>query len=162
MVALKDNFGFLKSDRRKEEVYFHYSHVVFLEDQTDWNDDYTLAEGQDMEFLVVIEPDDGNATNGAGGGTASSGGERWKKCSARKVQFLEKGTVVFHQHYYYYYQTQPRRNIRTILFLSTTTTTTTITTTTITKTTIHTALNLFYQTASVLSYGASTVSNATS
>lgn len=90
MVALKDNFGFLKSDRRKEEVYFHYSHVVFLEDQTDWNDDYTLAEGQDMEFLVVTEPDDGNATNGAGGGTASSGGERWKNAVPEKYNSWKK------------------------------------------------------------------------
>lgn len=97
VVALKDNFGFLKSNQRKEEVYFHYSHVVLPEDQTDGNDDYTLAEGQDMEFLVVTEPDDGNATNTAAGGAASSGGERRKKYSARKVQFLEKGTVVFHQ-----------------------------------------------------------------
>jgi cold shock CspA family protein len=73
VVSLKNGFGFLRSNKRREEVYFHFSHVV-LPDETE--KEYTLKEGQDMEFLVV---DDG------------------KKLSARNVVFLPKGTVVFEQ-----------------------------------------------------------------
>jgi len=79
VVTLKENFGFLRSNRRNEEVYFHYSHVVLPDVESD--DQHTLAEGQDMEFLVVTEQD----------------GERRKKFSGRSVTFLDKGSVVFQQ-----------------------------------------------------------------
>jgi len=86
VVTLKENFGFLRSNKRKEEVYFHYSHIVLPE--VDCDNDHTLTEGQDivelgqdMEFLVVTEQD----------------GDRRKKYSGRRVKFLKKGSVVFQQ-----------------------------------------------------------------
>jgi len=79
VISLKDNFGFLRSNKRREEVYFHYSHVILPETVTG-EDEERLAEGQNMEFLVVTEKD-----------------ERRKKCSARQVKFLEEGSVVFEQ-----------------------------------------------------------------
>jgi cold shock CspA family protein len=74
VVTLKDGFGFLKSNRSKGEIYFHYSHVCLPED----GEEHELREGQDMEFLVVRE----------------TGKNR---LSARQINFLEKGSVVFQQ-----------------------------------------------------------------
>jgi cold shock CspA family protein len=73
VVSLKNGYGFLRSNKRREEVYFHFSHVV-LPDETE--EEHVLKDGQDMEFLVV---DDG------------------KKVSARQVKFLPEGTVIFEQ-----------------------------------------------------------------
>jgi len=69
VITLKDGFGFLKSNKRRGEVYFHYSQVQF-EDE-----DVELTTGQEMEFLVV--------------------GEGNEKISARQVKLLPKGTVKF-------------------------------------------------------------------
>ncbi len=104
VTSLKNGFGFLKSNRRKEEIYFHYSNVVLPDqghddDINDNNDDqngneqqgrkeeeHTLKEGQEMEFFVVTELDEG--------GGSSSGR---KKTSARQIRFLDKGSVIFQQ-----------------------------------------------------------------
>jgi cold shock CspA family protein len=79
--ALKDGFGFLKSKKRREEVYFHYSHVDL--DDTEDDKEHELKVGQDMEFLVLTEQE-------------GSGGRR-ERLSARSVKFLPKGTVEFHR-----------------------------------------------------------------
>jgi cold shock CspA family protein len=79
VISLKTDFGFLRSNRRREEVYFHYSNVDLPDDESD---EFELQEGQDMEFLVVPEL-------GTGG--------RKERLSAREVKFLPKGSVVFHK-----------------------------------------------------------------
>jgi len=113
VVSLKNGFGFLRSNQRKEEVYFHFSEIhlpedeeeeeggdvdkkeeedgdkkeegqekIKLEEKEEKNvSTYRLHEGQDMEYLVVME----------GGG--DRGGK--KKLAARNVKFLPKGTVEF-------------------------------------------------------------------
>lgn len=78
--SLKNDFGFLKSNRRREEIHFHYSQVELPDDGDE--DDYELKEGQDMEFLVITEP------GGKGGRD---------RTSARRVRFLPRGSVVFHK-----------------------------------------------------------------
>lgn len=87
VTSLKTDYGFLRSNRRREEVYFHYSNVELPdsedsgeEDSGEENSDFVLKEGQDMEFLVLTEP----GTDG-----------RRDKLSAREVKFLPKGSVVF-------------------------------------------------------------------
>lgn len=73
VVSLKKGFGFLKSNARREEVYFHFSHVRSSENR-EKDESVTLEEGQDVEFLVVTE-----------------GG----KLSARNIKVLPRGSVVF-------------------------------------------------------------------
>jgi cold shock CspA family protein len=84
VTSLKNDYGFLKSNRRRQEIYFHYSNVDLPdEDDDDEEDDeseHVLKEGQDMEFLVLTEP----GRDGQG-----------EKLSAREVKFLPKGTVEF-------------------------------------------------------------------
>lgn len=72
VVSLKNGFGFLKSNKRREEVYFHYSNIELPDN--DQEEEHALKEGQEMEFLVV---EDAN------------------KISARQLVFLPKGSVVF-------------------------------------------------------------------
>jgi len=80
-------YGFLKSNKRKEDVYFKYCHVILpevMDESTQEQDEktaFTLREGQEMEFWVVSEVDKRDATK--------------KIWSARQIQFLEKGTVIF-------------------------------------------------------------------
>ena len=80
VVSLKQDFGFLRSSSRREEVYFHYSYVHLPEEG---EDEHELQIGQDMEFLVVTEDVEDRSNN------------RKQKTSARQVNFLPKGTVVF-------------------------------------------------------------------
>mmetsp|Transcript_21788 Transcript_21788/g.30717 ORF Transcript_21788/g.30717 Transcript_21788/m.30717 type:complete len:1474 (-) Transcript_21788:2380-6801(-) len=84
VTALKNDFGFLKTTSRREEVYFHYSNVILPEE-----DEVELQVGQDMKFLVVAE------SSGGGGGSQRGGGGN--KLSARQIQFLPKGSVQFHK-----------------------------------------------------------------
>mmetsp|Transcript_31465 Transcript_31465/g.46406 ORF Transcript_31465/g.46406 Transcript_31465/m.46406 type:complete len:1124 (-) Transcript_31465:4307-7678(-) len=75
ITALKGDYGFLRSNKRREEVYFHYSNVdlsVINEENK-----FDLKEGQEMKFLVVTED------NG--------------RVSARDVRFLSAGSVEFHK-----------------------------------------------------------------
>lgn len=81
VTTLKNDFGFLRSNRRREEVYFHYSNVELPDEDDDEEGDLVLKEGQEMEFLVVTE---------------AGGNGRKGKTSARKVQFLPAGSVIFH------------------------------------------------------------------
>lgn len=92
VTSLKNDYGFLRSNKRREEVYFHYSNVQLPSDDEvddsegeehegdEEHEDFVLKEGQDMEFLVLTEP----GTDG-----------RRDKLSAREVKFLPKGSVVF-------------------------------------------------------------------
>jgi len=83
VTSLKTDYGFLRSNRRHEEVYFHYSNVDLPDDDDEEDEEhehFVLQEGQDMEFLVLTEP-----------GSDS----RRDKLSAREVKFLPKGSVVF-------------------------------------------------------------------
>jgi len=70
--TLKKEFGFLRSCKRREEVYFHYSNVMLKEGDND--EESILREGQEMEFLVVSDQD---------------------RLSARQVTFLPAGSVQF-------------------------------------------------------------------
>mmetsp|Transcript_17532 Transcript_17532/g.25698 ORF Transcript_17532/g.25698 Transcript_17532/m.25698 type:complete len:1304 (+) Transcript_17532:117-4028(+) len=95
IISLKNGFGFVRSNSRREEVYFHFSHMEFpVSDKSETaegeKDDIPkngrdLKVGQELEFRVVTESD-----------PRDRGGVR-KKESARKITFLEKGTVVFEQ-----------------------------------------------------------------
>ena len=80
VTTLKTDFGFLRSNRRREEVYFHYSQIDLPEEDGEDEHEFVLKEGQDMEFLVLTE-------TGKGGKD---------KLSAREVKVLPKGSVVFH------------------------------------------------------------------
>jgi len=80
VCLLKTDFGFLKSNRRREEIHFHYSQVLLPED--DDEGDFVLKEGQDLEFLVITEP-------------VGKGGR--ERSSARQIKFLPKGSVIFHE-----------------------------------------------------------------
>ena len=71
VISLNNGFGFLKTNKRVEHVYFHFSHL--REQDTD------LKKGQEMKFLVVTETVDGQS-----------------KCAARRLECLPKGSVQFH------------------------------------------------------------------
>jgi len=73
ITALKGDYGFLKSNGRREEVYFHYSNV----DLSGVDSEHDLKVGQEMQFVVVTE---------------DSG-----RVSAREVTFLNAGSVEFHK-----------------------------------------------------------------
>lgn len=76
VISLNKGFGFIKSNRRREHVYFHYSHLILPDD--DEGKDFELKKGQELKFLVVTERKDGE-----------------DKCAARKVTCLPKGSVIF-------------------------------------------------------------------
>ena len=80
VVSLNNGFGFIKSNRRREDVYFHYSHLIIpeLDEDGNENDDFELKKGQEVKFLVIEE-----TTNGR------------DKTSARQIECLPKGSVVF-------------------------------------------------------------------
>lgn len=75
VISLNNGYGFLKTNKRRQHVYFHYSNLILPENQAG----FELKKGQEMKFLVVTEIVDGQA-----------------KCSARKLQCLPKGSVQFH------------------------------------------------------------------
>lgn len=109
IVSLKNGYGFIKSSRRKEEVYFHFSHIEIpintndeggkegeenhdmlasseslekVQEELKANSaEYTVSLNQEVEFLVIT--DQGGKRNGK------------KKLAARKINFLPKGTVEF-------------------------------------------------------------------
>lgn len=85
VTALKGDYGFLRSNKRREEVYFHYSSVVLEGGDEGDGQDMVLKEGQDMMFLVVTE------------GSGEKGDKRQKRrVSARNVTFQPRGSVRFH------------------------------------------------------------------
>jgi cold shock CspA family protein len=77
VISLNKGFGFIKSNKRREHVYFHYSNLIVPED--DDGKQFELKKGQEMKFLVVTEMKDGES-----------------KCSGRALECLPKGSVVFH------------------------------------------------------------------
>ena len=77
VVSLNNGFGFIKSNKRRAHVYFHYSHLIIPEDD-ETGEDFELKKGQELKFLVVTEKADGE-----------------DKVSARNLQCLPKGSVVF-------------------------------------------------------------------
>ena len=103
VVSLDNEFGYLRSNKRKEEVYFHFSQMLLPEDEDNFDNmdgedqeegdmnqkieknvsTFVLKEGQEVEFLVVVEAN------------FDRGGK--DKLAARKVTFLPKGTVEFEQ-----------------------------------------------------------------
>ncbi len=80
VVSLNNGFGFIKSNKRREDIYFHYSHLIIPEPEEGDDDDFELKKGQEVKFLVVTEPGS-NKSNG--------------KVSARQIECLPKGSVVF-------------------------------------------------------------------
>ena len=102
VVGLKHQYGFIRSNRRREEIYFHFSSIELPDhDDDDENNEeeteYTLHEGSCLSFMVV---DEGNLPEkyrnrpggrGGGGGGAPGAG----KISARSVRFLPEGSVKF-------------------------------------------------------------------
>jgi cold shock CspA family protein len=59
VTVLKGEYGFLRSNKRREDIYFHYSSIELEEgdgnddDNEQGGDEFVLKEGQDMKFLVV-------------------------------------------------------------------------------------------------------------
>jgi cold shock CspA family protein len=72
VVSLMKDYGFIRSTKRKGHVFFHYSYLTIPES----DDEFELKEGQELKFLVVTETDE--------------------KCSARQLECIPKGSVVFH------------------------------------------------------------------
>mmetsp|Transcript_7669 Transcript_7669/g.18954 ORF Transcript_7669/g.18954 Transcript_7669/m.18954 type:complete len:1259 (+) Transcript_7669:189-3965(+) len=107
ITSLKNGFGFIKSNRRRDDVYFHYSNVVLPEpgnvaavdndngnengkssnaEGGDAHEEFELKIGQEVKFLVVSE-----GSSGMGGGGSGN-----QKASARQIEMLPKGAVHFH------------------------------------------------------------------
>lgn len=78
VISLNNGFGFIRSNKRREHVYFHYSHLIVPED--DDGKHFELKKGQEMKFLVVTEMKNGEP-----------------KCAARQLECIPKGSVVFHK-----------------------------------------------------------------
>ncbi|CAJ1953346.1 unnamed protein product [Cylindrotheca closterium] len=76
VVSLNNGFGFIKSNKRRDHVYFHYSNMLMSDD----TDDFELQKGQELKFLVVTELDNDGS----------------EKRSARSVECLPAGSVIFH------------------------------------------------------------------
>lgn len=87
VTSLKGDYGFLKSNKRREQVYFHYS-SIHLSDDEDGDgaddEDFVLKEGQEMKFLVVQDDREG------------SNRPSQRRISARKVKAQPRGSVKFH------------------------------------------------------------------
>jgi len=98
VVSLNNGFGFVRSNKRREDVYFNYSHLVIPEtpDGKD-NDNFELVKGQEVKFLVVteeqLERQNSNSSSNSNNNSASNGNV---KVSARQIHCLPKGSVVFH------------------------------------------------------------------
>ncbi len=96
IVSLNKGFGFLKSNKRREDIYFHYSHVVVPEVGEEGNtgedqEEFELKIGQEVKFLVVVE----NQLEGEGGGEQQKSNKQYK-CSARRIVCIPEGSVIFH------------------------------------------------------------------
>eukprot|EP00523_Entomoneis_sp_CCMP467_P000050 CAMPEP_0168753930 /NCGR_PEP_ID=MMETSP0724-20121128/19225_1 /TAXON_ID=265536 /ORGANISM="Amphiprora sp., Strain CCMP467" /LENGTH=1221 /DNA_ID=CAMNT_0008802365 /DNA_START=395 /DNA_END=4060 /DNA_ORIENTATION=+ len=91
ITSLKGEYGFLKSNKRREEVFFHYS-TIQMDEPSEHGDDMVLQEGQDMKFLVVTEGGD----NSNGGAENNNNGGLRRRVSARQVKMQPRGSVQFH------------------------------------------------------------------
>jgi len=92
VVNLNKGFGFIKSNKRREDIYFHYSQLIIPENDEEGNvkDDFELKKGQEVKFLVVTEMQTNNSSNKSN--IASNGNG---KVSARQIHCLPKGSVAF-------------------------------------------------------------------
>ncbi|KAG7366768.1 cold-shock DNA-binding domain protein [Nitzschia inconspicua] len=93
IVTLNNGFGFIRSNKRREHVYFHYSNLIAPEQTTDVGngskvDEFPLKKGQEVKFLVVMDTDSTKGSNNGNNGNT--------KVSAREVEALPRGSVVFH------------------------------------------------------------------
>lgn len=89
IISLNKGFGFLKSNKRREHVYFNYSHLIIptaTDDDDVVEDNFELKKGQECKFLVVLETTT-PASEGGGGGNS---GDK-PKCAARKLECLPAG-----------------------------------------------------------------------
>ncbi|GKY93457.1 hypothetical protein MPSEU_000313200 [Mayamaea pseudoterrestris] len=85
VTSLKGEYGFLLSNKRREEIYFHYSTIDMDDTERALGDgDLVLKEGQEMKFLVVNEANGGGEPHGR------------RRLSARRVSLKPKGSVKFH------------------------------------------------------------------
>jgi len=91
VISLNKGFGFIKSNKRREDVYFHYSHLIIPEtnENGDISDDFELKKGQEVKFLVITEEQTNKSSNRSSGGNNA-------KVSARQIECLPKGSVLFH------------------------------------------------------------------
>ena len=99
VVSLNNGFGFIKSNRRREDVYFHYSQLIIPEtdDEGNQNDDFELKKGQEVKFLVVKEAQSNNNDRDRNKSSRRSNpNDNKAKASARQIHCLPKGSVVFH------------------------------------------------------------------
>ena len=104
IVSLNNGFGFIKSNKRREDVYFHYTNVIVPEhgDDTDPKKNggdepaFELKKGQEVKFLVVteIQSDTGRPQRRSSSNSSTTSSD--PKVSARQVECLPKGSVVFH------------------------------------------------------------------
>jgi len=85
VISLNSDGGFLRSSSRREPVYFQYSNVELpsKDDDNAESNEHSLAEGQDMEFLVCKEEPNGRNKN--------------NRFLAMKIKFLPKDSVQFHE-----------------------------------------------------------------
>ena len=97
VFAVNSGFGFIKSNRRREDVYFHFSQMDEAKTQNDSSSKFELKKGQEVKFLVVTEPSSErqNSSNNLQRLSKSSSSTS-TKISARKVELLPAGSVVFH------------------------------------------------------------------
>jgi cold shock CspA family protein len=94
ITSLKGDYGFLQSNKRREEIFFHYSNVDLdpqgqngegVADNLEGRDqEMVLREGQEMQFLVVNEE-------------VKSGNRNSARLSARRVQMQPRGSVKFYE-----------------------------------------------------------------
>lgn len=87
VVSLNNGFGFIKSNKRREDIYFHYSHLII----PDGEDDFELKKGQEVKFLVVTEAQPERQSNKNSNNRSNN-----VKVSARDIHCLPKGSVLFH------------------------------------------------------------------
>jgi cold shock CspA family protein len=93
IVSLNNGYGIIRSNKRREDVYFHYSNVIVPEKSNSNRngsnepneDDLQLQKGQEVKFLLVTDPT--NSFNGSSNINT--------KISARRVEALPAGSVVF-------------------------------------------------------------------
>ncbi|KAL7566774.1 hypothetical protein ACA910_019370 [Epithemia clementina (nom. ined.)] len=95
ITSLKGEYGFLKSNKRREEVFFHYSSIDTK------GGELVLQEGQDMQFLVVTEGDDEDGPDGGESPTKTDLASLkqpflQRRVSARQVKMQPRGSVQFH------------------------------------------------------------------
>jgi len=83
VVTITRDFGFIQSSSRLEQVYFHESNILPLDNDENENGTSSginlLKEGQDVQFYVI----------------GNEGGKNGKSVSARKIKILPKGSVKF-------------------------------------------------------------------